>query len=89
MKSILMIATVALSLTGCGTADKLLNKIPSSEFKTFEYHRAGNATSADIVAIGSSIKDGYLTIDSLSIKEDWGPFVNFNMKMEGYKRKLK
>lgn len=85
----LALLLLPLLLCSCGTADNLLQKIPSSEFKTFEYHRAGNATSADIVASNSSLKDGYLTIESLSIKEDWGPFANFNIKMEGYKRQIK
>lgn len=89
MKILIALCASLVLLTGCGTADNLLQKIPNSEFKSFEYHRAGNATSSDIVATNSSIKDGFITIESLSIKEDWGPFANFNMKMEGYKRQIK
>ena len=84
MKLTALILT-ALIMTGC-TLNEAINKVPTAEFKTFEYHRAGNMTSVDIEAKNSKVEGGTLVIEELDIKADYGPFSNFNIFIEGYKR---
>ena len=81
----LVLATLMAGCQGC-SMKSLLNEVPDGEFKNFEYHRAGNGTSAGITASNAAIQDGQLTIEQLSIKADYGPFVNFNIKLEGWKK---
>jgi len=73
-----------LSLPGCA-GPELLSKIPNNEFSNFEYHRAGNATSVDIVAKGAKKTPDGIQVDNVDIKADYGPFVNFNIKLENYR----
>ena len=87
---ILLISIVSLTgLSSCSsifpTANGMLDKIPHVEFDKYEYHRSGNVTSADITAIGGVINEDELMIESLHIKADYGPMVNFNILIEGYK----
>lgn len=90
MKNIFLIMIVALLCQGCaGCASRLIDKVPQAEFEKFSYHRGGNVTSASVVAAGSQIKDGVITIDSLEVQENWGPAVNFTITLEGYKREIK
>lgn len=87
-----LLSFLALLLTGCGGCtvwNAQLEKIPLAEFESFEYHRGGNVTSADIVATGCELKDGALVIQELSIVENWGPALSLNVRLKGYKRALK
>ena len=75
---------IFLLLAGC--APNYLNKLPNGAFESFEYHRAGNITSADIVAV-DAVRDGDgVRIGELIIKTDYGPFFNANVRIKGYKR---
>ena len=74
-------------LSGC-SQKSLIREIPLVEFNKFEYHRAGNFSSAHISAENSSINDEAVQIEKLSIQADYGPVVNFNIIIEGYKREL-
>ena len=74
-------------LSGC-SQKSLIYEIPLVEFKKFEYHRAGNFSSAHITAENSSINDEAVQIEKLSIQADYGPVVNFNITIEGYQREL-
>jgi hypothetical protein len=87
MKRLFFLLIICLTAFGC--ADRLISKVPSAEFRNFEYHRAGNMSSAHIKATNSKVKDDQIEIEMLNIQEDWGPFVNFNILLEGYKRKIK
>lgn len=87
---LVVLAGLALSgavLSGC-SQKSLINEIPLVEFDKFEYHRAGNFSSAHISAENSSITEKEVHIEKLSIQADYGPAVNFNITMEGYKREL-
>lgn len=75
-------------LVGCGGYKKLLTQVPDVEFESFTYHRAGNVTSATITATGAKLAGDVLTVDDLTITADYGPFVNFNINMKGYRRDL-
>lgn len=86
MKAVIAV-TLCFLLSSCGTADELLKKIPNNEFKMFEYHRVTSGSSADIIARNSSMKDGYMIIESLEVKESW-PLATFQLKLEGYERKV-
>lgn len=90
MNKLVLVLVLALCclMQGC-TVDGLYAKIPEAEFTSFKYDRAGNVTSAHIEATNSSIKDGAINIETLSIKGDYGPCFNFAVELEGYKRKLK
>ncbi len=81
----IVILTVTVALTGCGGLG-LIDEIPRAEFKKFEYHRGGNVTSAHITATDSRIVDGGVEVGSINIQADYGPAVNFNIKLEGYRR---
>jgi len=72
-------------LQGCATS-RLIDKIPYASFDKFSYHRGGNVTSADIQATGASFDGKIMTIQSLNIKEDWGPAASLSISIEGYKR---
>jgi hypothetical protein len=85
MKNFLFLAIAALLFTGCAGID-LINEVPQAEFKRFEYHRGGNCTSAHITAIDSKLVDGVLEIGEIQIQADYGPAVNWNITLEGYKR---
>jgi len=64
----------------------LMQDIPMAEFERFEYHRAANFSSLHIVATGAIMDEDYIVIDHVSLQADYGPFVNFNIKLEGYAR---
>jgi len=85
MKSLVTAIICGLMLTGCSMQGNLA-KLPDGEFKRFEYHRAGNATSTHITAI-NAIKVGDMTeIEKVTISVDYGPFANFLILLEDYKR---
>jgi hypothetical protein len=73
---------------GCSTGKGLLSQIPMAEFERFEYHRAGNMTSMDMVARDSKIDGDSILVDEVSIKADYGPVINFNIFLKGYKRQI-
>lgn len=75
-----------LILPACSNVSRSLNNIPNAEFKTFEYHRAGNFSSADIVVNGAKIDGKLIKFDEVRITEDWGPFFNISVKIEEYQR---
>lgn len=86
MKKILMIIILSCFLfTGC--VSSMLEDIPRSEFKRFEYHRGGNVTSTTIIAENSKKTAKTYTVEKVTIKSDYGPFVNFSVYLEGYKRR--
>jgi hypothetical protein len=66
-----------------------MEKIPNTEFKSFSYYRAGNFSSASVEAKNGHLKENTLEIESITIKENWGPAVNFYLNIEGYKREKK
>ena len=78
-----------MAFYGCSSYHEKLRSIPYAEFASFEYHRGGNFSSADIVALDSALKDGVLTIGSVSFVENWGPFFSLNISLKGYKRQVK
>lgn len=80
-----MVMAALVTLTGCGI-NPLLGKVPDYEFKRFEYHRAGNATSTHITAENAKRVDGKQEIGSLKITSDYGPFANFNIVIDGFSR---
>jgi hypothetical protein len=86
MKRLIVLAiATALLLSGCSMAGNLA-KIPEGEFERFEYHRAGNATSTHITAI-NAIRVGDMTeIEKVTVSVDYGPFANFLILLEGYKK---
>ena len=78
-----------VSFIGCQgcSLQKALDSIPSGEFKSFSSHRAGNVTSADITAKNAKKNaNGDIVVDEVSIKLDYGPAFNLNVKLEGWKR---
>lgn len=81
----LLFCLVLLLCCGCSMQNEL-SSIPQIDFESLEYHRAGNGTSADIRAEASSINGCTQSIRSLSIKADYGPFVNFSIDIKGFKR---
>ncbi len=89
MKNVLLLLLLGLLLlvAGCAGMD-LISMIPEAEFTRFQYDRGGNVTSAHIEATNSKITGDEIQIDEISIKSDYGPAVNFNIKLEGYRRKL-
>ena len=72
-------------LSGCAST-RLIDKIPYASFDKFSYHRGGNVTSADIQATGASFDGKVMAIQSLSIKEDWGPAASLSIYIEGLRR---
>jgi len=85
MKLLIAIIICSLMLTGCSMQGNLA-KLPDAEFKRFEYHRAGNATSTHITAI-NAVKVGDMTeIEKVTISVDYGPFANFLILLDGYKK---
>lgn len=84
MKKLLLLVFIIV-LSGCVSLDN----IPRVEFDRFEYSRAGNVTSASIVATGARKEGDSIKIDHVSIIENWGPVLNFKLIIEGYKRKIK
>lgn len=82
---VLLVAFVGCQ--GCSTIQKVLDDIPPGEFKVFESHRAGNVTSADIIAKNAKkTADGKIEVEEVSIKLDYGPVFNLNVRLEGWKR---
>lgn len=86
MKKLILLAAI-LFCTGC-TGKGLLLEIPNTAFERFEYHRAGNMTSMHILAIDSKRTNDTYTIKSVHVIGDYGPFANFNIKIDGYKREI-
>jgi hypothetical protein len=64
----------------------LLHEIPNAEFTKFSYHRAGNMSSLHIEARNAKMDNNEIVIESVTVQADYGPFVNFNIRLEGYKR---
>lgn len=87
MRKSLCICVIILTVTGCAY-NSFLDQIPMAEFESFSYHRSGNVTSATVTAQGASIKDRVITIQELHITADYGPFVNFDVQLKGYRRAL-
>lgn len=86
MKATRLLFCLALLICcGCSLQNEL-NNIPQIDFDILEYHRAGNGTSADIRAEGSSINGCSQVVKSLSVRADYGPFVNFSIDIQGLKR---
>jgi hypothetical protein len=85
---ILAMALIVGGCSGCVSHKGMLREIPEAEFKEFSYHRAGNVTSADIVAKNAKIENGKISIGAIDIKLDYGPAVNWNIHIEGYSRRL-
>lgn len=83
MKKLAAAFIAAFFMSGC---TNYLAKIPNGEFESFEYHRAGNITSSDIVATGAKKSDDGVVIEELIIKTDYGPLWNANVRIKGYKR---
>lgn len=81
----LLVLLLIFPLIGCSSKN-LLNKIPDHEFKSFEYHRAGNATSTHIVATNAIRVGNMVEIEKIKISSDYGPFANFLIIIEEYKR---
>ena len=86
--AIILLIVFILIMTGCGGYKKLLREIPLLEFESFSYHRGGNVTSATITATGAKVEDGFVTIQDLHITADYGPFVNFDVQLKGYRREV-
>ncbi len=82
---ILVLALIMLS--GCAGYTHMLDSIPSAEFDSFEYHRAGNFTSADITVLGAKKTKKTIVFNTVTITGDYGPFVNFRVHITKYKRK--
>ena len=88
MKKGLILLVFVLLIFGCVPYNEMIKRIPLVEFNSFSYHRAGNITSASITATGARIENGVITIDDIHIIEDYGPFVNFDIQLHGYRRKI-
>jgi len=86
---VLALLWIAAFCSSCSSYQETLRKVPYAEFASFEYHRGGNFSSADIVALDSSVRDGVLTVGSVSFVENWGPFFSLNISLKGYKRQVK
>jgi hypothetical protein len=82
MNKLVILLTVVLILSGC--AGNYLDKIPNGGFTRFEYHRGGNVTSAHIIATDAVAENGIVLVDKIDIHADYGPFLNFEVKLEGY-----
>lgn len=76
------------AMYGCSAWNSHLKKLPDAEFASFEWHRGGNATSADVIATNGKIEAGKLSVDNISITENWGPFFTLNVSLKGYKRTI-
>lgn len=81
----LLIILLSFLLFGC-SGKSLLRDIPMAGFDKFEYHRAGNMTSLHITATGAIMDEDYVVIDFVNVIADYGPWVNFNILLEGYSR---
>jgi len=85
MKKWILLLVIVILMPGCSMTGNLA-KIPEGEFERFEYHRAGNATSTHITAI-NAIRVGNMTeIEKVTVSVDYGPFANFLILLEGYKK---
>lgn len=85
MRRCLLILLLVIFLSGCSAMSYLDIIPPNTAFTNFEYHRGGNVTSAHIVATDAIfLEDGSVLIDSVNINADYGPAVNFSIKLEGY-----
>lgn len=84
MKKLLLLILLPF-LFGC-SGKSLMADIPMAGFDRFEYHRAGNMSSLHIVATGAIMDEDYVVIDKVTVLADYGPFVNFNIILEGYSR---
>ena len=79
--------TVLMALSGCATGQGLMDMVPNAEFKRFEYNRGANFTSMHIVAINArKTLGGEIEVEKVNIIGDYGPWVNFNITLEGYRR---
>jgi hypothetical protein len=85
MKRAILLVIMALCLSGCSMAGTLA-KIPEAEFARFEYHRAGNATSTHITATNAIKVGDMVEIEKVTVSIDYGPFANFLILLEGYKK---
>lgn len=87
MKSIALafMFLVTVLCSSCSWNSELSN-VPTIEFDTLKYHRAGNTTSADINAKKSRINGCIQEIEELHVNADYGPFVNFAISITGFKR---
>ena len=79
---------VVFFVLGCSGYSDIIKKIPDVRFESFAYHRGIFMSSATITATGASIEGDLLTIDSLHITEDFGPFGNVSIQLKGYQRKI-
>lgn len=82
----LLIIIILLSFLFSCSGKSLMQEIPMAAFDKFEYHRAGNVSSLHITATGAIMDKDYVVIDNVNIIADYGPFVNFNIILEGYSR---
>lgn len=82
----LLLLTILLS--SCASFDKDLESIPDIECETFTYNRGGNFSSSFIQVKGAKIDGEYIVFDEVIIDTKYGPVVNFNLRIEGYKRKI-
>lgn len=85
---LLVLVGIFFSTSRCASYQKQLAKIPQASCESFEYHRGGNFSSADIVATGISKEGNVLKIQSVSFVENWGPFFNTHVTIKGYSRTL-
>lgn len=85
MKKLLLVLCLLPLLFGC-SGKSLMADIPMAAFDKFEYHRAGNVSSLHITASGAIMDEDYVVIDKVHVIADYGPWVNFNIIVEGYSR---
>ena len=83
---LLLFIFVFVFLYSCASYTKMLKSVPNAEFKLFKYHRGGNVTSATITATGAKIEGGKISFENIDIDLDYGPFVNWTIHLEGYRR---
>lgn len=76
---------VILFLAGCSPMT-YLDDLPNTSFGVFEYNRAGNVTSAHILAENGIMEHGTLLVEKVLIKADYGPFINFSVRIEDFER---
>lgn len=88
-RQLFVLMIIGMLLPGCAAYNQMLKDIPSVEFESFTYSRGGNTTSATISATNAVLKDGVLEIEHIHITQNWGPFLDFDVQMRGYKRKIK
>lgn len=88
-KQLFILMLFVMLLPGCVSYDQMLKKIPKVEFESFSYHRGGNTTSASISATNAVIEKGVIEVEYIHIIQDWGPFLNFDVQLRGYRRKIK